>query len=209
MPDLAAAVGLLALAAGLVAGIVLVVVVRPRLLARRRAAFARLGDALGFATLKGPSPAYFACGGEAHGRRFVLYPVDARSILPPHIAVLSEAALTLDIPGGGVLLRPGRAPTVNGGAAATPALRATLTPSLLTTAASRLRGRFAFRLFDTMVPDAALRVLVRSRWPEDWRGLVVETWVPRDADAIALRAAMAGLASVRDMLATAPGVRER
>ena len=60
-----------------------------------------------------------------------------------------------------------------------------------------------------MVPDAALRVLVRSRWPEDWRGLVVETWVPRDADAIALRAAMAGLASVRDMLATAPGVRER
>lgn len=187
-------------------GLFVVLALRPAFIAKKKGGFEQTCAALGFAPLQGPSVEWIACGGEVRGRRFLLMPVERPALLPRRIDILSEADLTLPIPGGGVLLTPGGAPRVSGPAG--DAVRGTLTPDLVAAVESRLGGRFAYSLFDTFAADAPTRILIRSRWPDDWRGLLVQTWVPLDADPATIRSAMDGLVDVRDVLARSPGVTE-
>ncbi|MES2642234.1 MAG: hypothetical protein V4850_22310 [Myxococcota bacterium] len=192
-----------------VVGLLVVLFIRPSFIAGKKGNFEETCAALGFSPLQGPSPEYIACGGEVRGRPFLLMPVERPSLLPRRIDILSEAGLALDIASGGVLITPDGAPRVTGAEPAATRIRATLTPELDAAINARLGGRFAYTLFDTFTAEAPTRVLIRSRWPADWHGLLVQTWVDLDADAPTIQAAMEGLVDVRDALARAPGVTER
>ena len=89
------------------------------------------------------------------------------------------------------------------------ALRAVLTPELRSSIDARLGQRFGLRNWDTLIPGASERVLVKSRWPEDWRGLRLSTWLPLEASAPGIRAAMDALLAVREVLAQSPGMAAR
>jgi hypothetical protein len=174
-----------------------------------REAFEARCATLGFVPLSGASSLYLACGGEVGDLRVVLMLIRASGAsqrLGPRVDVLVESRLSLPIPSGGVLLQPGKEPELSGGPALTGVLSAALTPGLKARVAERLGGRFAFSSLDSLAQTAALRLLIRSKWPEPWRGLLLQTWVPVAAEAPAIKAAIDGLAAVREALAKAPRV---
>jgi hypothetical protein len=191
-----------------VMGLIGVFVVRPMFLGDTHAAFDKTCAAVGFEPLAGPSELYVACGGEVRGRRIVLMWIQNRAQLGPRIDVLAEAGLSFPVESGGALLRPGRAPDLLGPPEVRTAVTAALTPEVTAAVDSRLGGRFAFSSWDVQPATSAMRALVKARWPDDWHGLLVQTWVPLDADPATLKAAMNGLVDVRDVFARAPGVTE-
>ncbi len=167
---------------------------------------------IGFEALQSPQPIFVACGADVRGRRVVLMLVERRSngiALPPRVDVYAEAGLSAAaIPSGGALLSPGSTPSVNGTPPIRAAVNEALTPALTAAVTARLGGRFALSSWDALAPTAAMRSLVRARWPGDWRGLLVQTWVALDADGPTVRAAVDGLLEVRDVLARSPGITE-
>ena len=104
---------------------------------------------------------------------------------------------------------PGASPDLTGDEATVAALRAVLTPELRSSIDARLGQRFGLRNWDTLIPGASERVLVKSRWPEDWRGLRLSTWLPLEASAPEIRAAIDALRAVREVLAKSPGMAAR
>lgn len=178
--------------------------------ASMRQAFEARCATLGFVPLSGASSLYLACGGEVGEQRVVLMLIRASGAsqrLGPRVDVLVESRLALPIPSGGVLLQPGKEPELSGGPALTGVLSAVLTPELKARVTERLGGRFAFSSLDSLAPTAALRLLIRSKWPtRPWRGLLLQTWLPVAAEAPAIKAAIDGLAAVREALAKAPRV---
>lgn len=98
--------------------------------------------------------------------------------LPARIDVLLQSKLAL-VPAGGVLLRPDGPRHLEGTAEQRAALEAALTPPVLEAAAS-LAGRFGFRSMDGLLPRGGFDVLVRLKWPEGWRNMLLRTWPPPD-----------------------------
>jgi hypothetical protein len=164
--------------------------------------------AIGFLPLTPATPAYVACGGERQGYRVMLMLAGAYPglQLPSRVDVLLEARLVGPASGGG-LMRAGKNPYFTGRDAAVALL--TCTPELRAAVDARLGGSFAFRSYDTLIPGAAERVLVTSRWSDDWRGLQLQTWVAQDASPAAIQTAIEALIAVRDVFARSPGVAER
>jgi hypothetical protein len=173
--------------------------------ARKRDAFIAACTPLGATVLAGPTP---ACVLERAGLRLVLMRVERRDQLPPRVDVLLEAALSL-IPAGGVVLRENEKPSHHGPPEAAPKVEAALTPQVRAVVTQRLGGRLAFRSLDTLVPDAAFRVLLRTRWADEWRGMLLQTWLPLGASTAELETAVTGLLEVRAALVSSPGVEER
>ena len=198
MPVAAAALGVLSVA-------VVVFVLAARVAAQKREAFIAACSPLGSTVLAGPTP---ACVLERAGLRLVLMRVERRDQLPPRVDVLLEAALSL-VPAGGAVLRPNEKPSHHGPPEAAPKVEAALTPQVREAVKQRLGGRLAFRSLDTLVPDAAFRVLLRTRWADEWRGMLLQTWLPLDVSTAELETAVAGLLEVRAALVTSPGVVER
>lgn len=198
MPVAAVALGVLSVA-------VVIFVLAARVAAQKRGAFIAACSPLGAAVLAGPTP---ACALERAGLRVVLMRVERRDQLPPRVDVLLEAALSL-VPAGGAVLRPDDKPSHHGPPEAAPKVEAALTPQVREVVTQRLGGRLAFRSLDTLVPDAAFRVLLRTRWADEWRGMLLQTWLPLDVSTAELENAVAGLLEVRAALVTAPGVVER
>ena len=198
MPVAAAALGVLSVA-------VVVFVLAARVAAQKREAFIAACSPLGAAVLAGPTP---ACALERAGLRLVLMRVERRDRLPPRVDVLLEAALSL-VPAGGAVLRPNEKPSHHGPPEAAPKVEAALTPQVRDVVTQRLGGRLAFRSLDTLVPDAAFRVLLRTRWADEWRGMLLQTWLPLDVSTAEVETAVAGLLEVRAALVTSPGVVER
>lgn len=183
---------------------------RPAKLRADRQTFEERCAALGFTPLVGPTPLYVACGGEVGGWRMMLVLAGKTPgvFLPPHVAIVLEARLD-GIARGGVFIRPGSSPDLNGDDASLAALRMALTPELLSGIDTHLGQRFGLRNWDTLQPDAAERVLVKSRWPNDWGGLRLQTWVPLEASGVELRAGLDALLAVRALLARSPGITAR
>ncbi|MDP1919856.1 MAG: hypothetical protein Q8L14_26615 [Myxococcales bacterium] len=196
-------VAVVALGVLLVAGVVFVMAAR--VAARKREAFLATCSSLGATVLAGSTP---ACVLERAGLRLVLMRVERRDQLPPRVDVLLEAALSL-VPAGGVLLRENDKPAHHGPPDAALKLEAALTLQVRAVVTQRLGGRLSLRSLDTIVPDAAFRVLLRSRWTDEWRGMLLQTWLPLGASTAELESAVAGLLEVRAALVSSPGVEER
>lgn len=198
------------LPAGVLAGVALFTLAAWGLGRREREkkylALERLGASIGLEPLGTRSFAP-SVAGTRDGLGVVVQRVERRDFtLPQRIDVLLESKLSL-VPRGGVLLRPGEAPHLEGSPEHTAALTAALTPAV-TDAVSRLGGRCGLRSMDSMLPGSGFDVLVRQRWPSGWRHLLLRTWLPLDATADDVQRAIAGLLEVRAALATAPGVSD-
>ena len=185
MTPLLLAVALIVVAVG--SGFIAVAFRASKLEADRSGFHARCA-AIGFLPLTPPTPAYVACGGELQGYRVML--------------MLAGAYPGLQLPS-----RVGKNPSFTGRDAAVALL--TCTPELRAAVDARLGGSFAFKSYDTLIPGAAERVLVTSRWSDDWSGLQLQTWVAQDASPAAIQTAIEALIAVRDVFARSPGVAER
>lgn len=168
-------------------------------------ALERLGATLGLEPL-GPRSFAPTLAGTRDGLGVLVQRVERRdAFLPPRVDVLLQSQLAL-VPAGGVLLRPGAEPHLEGPAEHRAALEAVL-PGLVG-AAGALDGRVGFRSMDNVLAQGAFDVLVRLKWPEGWRHLMLRTWLPLDATADDVQRAISGLVEVRRALAAAPGVKD-
>ncbi|MBL8919545.1 MAG: hypothetical protein JNJ54_11830 [Myxococcaceae bacterium] len=173
---------------------------------KKYVALEQLGAALSLEPL-GPRSFAPTVAGTRDGLGVLVQRVERRDLfLPARVDVLLQSRLTL-VPAGGVLVRPGAPPHLEGTAEQRAALEAVLTPAVQEAAAS-LGGRFGFRSMDGLLSGSPFDVLVRLRWPEGWRNMLLRTWLPLDAGADDVRQAIAGLLAVRAALASAPGVTD-
>ncbi|MBM4777565.1 MAG: hypothetical protein GQE15_07655 [Archangiaceae bacterium] len=173
--------------------------------AQKYVALEQLGAALGLEPL-GPRSFAPTVAGVRDGLGVLVQRVERRdAFLPQRIDVLLQSKLAL-VPSGGVLLRPGAEPHLEGSTEHRAALDAVL-PALVTAAAA-LDGRVGFRSMDNQLAQGAFDTLVRLKWPEGWRHMLLRTWLPLDAAPDDLRHALEGLLAVRRALVALPAVTD-
>ncbi len=170
---------------------------------KKYVALEQMGAALGLEPL-GPRSFAPTIAGDREGLGVLVQRVERRdAFLPPRLDVLLQSKLAL-VPAGGILLRPGAEPHREGPAEHRATLE-TVLPTLVE-AAAHVDGRVGFRSMDNLLAQGAFDTLVRLRWSEGWRHMLLRTWLPLDATTEDVRRAISGLLEVRRALTAVASV---
>jgi hypothetical protein len=189
----------------------------PRIQARHLEKVQSRCERLGFLRLELPEKSAetartLVCAGERRGFRVLLTPVGKRTFLPPRLEIILEARLEHSlIRSGSLTLFPGGKPLIQGPEKEETAVAALLTPDLQEAVQAKLAGRFVLNAAESYAPQAPLRALVKSRWPEDLKGLLLRTWVELEAaperESDGVEAGVESLLALRSLLMLDSGIQ--
>lgn len=192
LPSLFAAAALLGVGLGFA--------LRPWVQRRARAAQWRRWAPAGLVGLAGADPRWVIAAAEQGGHRWLVQRVDRATPdpwMPPRTDVLVDAERPADGWGAAArVARPGEPRWERADDAQRARLDRLWTPAVDAVAAARLGGRLAVYAPATEPVPGSIAAALRARWPRGWDGLVLHTWLDRDAGPEQIVEAMDGLRAV-------------